>query len=142
MFSVPRRGCALAAAFACFFPVPAVHAAEDTVVVTATRFPERELDAPIGMRIITAEDIADSTANTLPELLGNIGGVHVRNNAGSPDLQLDMRGFGMGGDDNTLVLIDGVRIEKLDLSTRSLSNLPLQMIDRIEILPGGGAVQY
>ena len=116
--------------------------AEDAVIVTATRFPERALDAPIGVRIITKEDIEASMAGSLPELLSKYGGLYVRNNSGSPDQQLDLRGFGITGDQNTLVLVDGVRINENDLSSTRLSSIPLQAIERIEILPGSGAVLY
>ncbi len=116
--------------------------AEDAVVVTARRFPERALDAPVGVRIITREDIEASMAGSLPELLSKFGGLYMRNNSGSPDQQLDLRGFGITGDQNTLVLVDGVRINENDLSSTRLSSIPLQAIERIEILPGGGAVPY
>ncbi|MGP1678764.1 MAG: TonB-dependent receptor [Burkholderiales bacterium] len=116
--------------------------AEDAVVVTATRFPERALDAPVGVRIITREDIEASAASSLSDLLSKFGGLYVRNNSGSPDQQLDLRGFGITGDQNTLVLLDGVRINENDLSTTRLSSIPLQAIERIEILPGSGAVPY
>jgi len=115
---------------------------EPAVVVTATRFPERRLDAPVGMIIIGAQEIARDTARTLPELLSHLGGVHTRDNSGSPDRQVDLRGFGITGDQNTLVLLDGVRINENDLSTTKLSSIPLQSIERIEILPGGGAVLF
>jgi len=115
---------------------------EDAIVVTATRFPERLFEAPIGVRIISATDIAASAATTLPELLSEAGGVHVRDNSGSPDKQLDLRGFGITSDQNTLVLVDGVRINQNDLGATRLSTIPLQSIERIEILPGGGAVPY
>lgn len=112
------------------------------VVVTAVRFPERRLDAPVGMTVITTEDIARDTARTLPELLSHLGGLYLRDNSGSPDLQLDLRGFGITGDQNTLVLLDGVRLNENDLSPTKLSAIPLQSIERIEILPGSGAVLY
>jgi iron complex outermembrane receptor protein len=118
-----------------------VHA-QDAVVVTATRFPERLLASGVGMIVINAEAIAASTATTLPELLARTAGINVRNNSGSPDLQLDIRGFGITGDQNTLVLLDGIRINQNDLSPTQLSAIPLNAIERIEILPGGGAVQY
>lgn len=117
-------------------------ASTDTVIVTASRFPEQRLDAPIGTRIITAEEIENSTAHNVPEVLARLGGMHTRNNSGSPDLQIDLRGFGATGDDNTLVLLDGVRIEKVDSAPRHLSSIPLQTIERIEILPGSGGVMY
>lgn len=116
--------------------------AEDAVVVTATRFPERALDAPVGVRIITREDIEASVGSSLPELLSKFGGLYARNNSGSPDPQIDLRGFGITGDQNTLVLLDGVRINENDLSSTRLSSIPLQAIERIEILPGSGAVPY
>ncbi len=126
-----------------FIAVPA-HAQQDddAVVVTATRFPERRLDAPVGMTVITASEIARDTARGLPELLAHLGGLYARDNSGDPNLQLDLRGFGITGDQNTLVLLDGVRLNENDLSTTKLSAIPLQSIARIEILRGSGAVLY
>ena len=131
---------ALAAGLA-LSPLTSAHA-EDAVIVTATRFPERLLDSGVGMIVINAQAIAASTATTLPELLARTAGIHVRNNSGSPDLQLDMRGFGITGDQNTLVLLDGIRINQNDLSPTQLSAIPLNAIERIEILRGGGTVHY
>ncbi len=124
------------------FALAAHSQGEDTILVTATRFPERQRGAPIGVRVISAADIEASAASTLPELLSKFGGVHVRDNAGSPDKQLDLRGFGITADQNTLVLVDGVRINQNDLGATRLSTIPLQAIERIEILPSGGAVPY
>ena len=131
---------ALAAGFA-LSPLMSARA-EDAVIVTATRFPERLLTSGVGTILINAEAIAASTATTLPELLARTAGIHVRNNSGSPDLQLDMRGFGITGDQNTLILLDGIRINQNDLGPTQLSAIPLNAIERVEILPGGGAVQY
>jgi iron complex outermembrane receptor protein len=115
---------------------------EPAVVVTATRFPERRLDAPVGMIVIGAQEIARDTARTLPELLSHLGDVHTRDNSGSPDRQVDLRGFGITGDQNTLILLDGVRLNENDLNSTKLSAIPLQSIERIEILPGGSAVLF
>ncbi|MGE5794316.1 MAG: TonB-dependent receptor [Bacteroidota bacterium] len=114
----------------------------DAVVITATRFPERALGTAIGTRVITAADIARSAARTLPEIIGQLGGVHIRDASGSPNQQLDLRGFGITGDQNTLVLLDGVRLSPIDLSSPNLSSIPLEAIERIEILAGGGGVAY
>jgi iron complex outermembrane receptor protein len=117
-------------------------AEEPAVIVTATRFPENRLEAPVGMTIISSEEIARDTARTLPELLSRFVSIHARDNSGSPDQQIDLRGFGITGDQNTLVLLDGVRLNENDLSSTKLSAIPLQSIERIEILPGGGAVLF
>jgi len=136
------KRCVVAALIGAIAPLALAQSTEDAVIVTATRFPERRLDAPVGMTVISAEEIARDTARTLPELLGRLGGMYVRNNSGSPDLQLDLRGFGITGDQNTLVLLDGIRLNENDLSPTKLSAIPLQSIERIEILRGSGAVLY
>ena len=115
---------------------------EDEVVVTATRFPEQRLDAPIGMTVITAKQIAESAARTLPQLLSQEAGIVTRDNTGSPDSQIDLRGFGVTGDQNTLVLLNGQRLNEFELTTIGWSAIPLDSIERIEILRGSGSVLY
>ncbi len=133
----------LAVLIATFAPTAIAQNPEETaVIVTATRFPERRLDAPVGMTVISSEEIARDTARTLPELLSRLGGLYARDNSGSPDLQIDLRGFGITGDQNTVVLLDGVRLNENDQSTTKLSKIPLQSIERIEILRGSGTVLY
>ena len=133
-----------AAALLAFAPAAQSQSQQDNaaLVVTATRFPEERLDAPVGMTVITAADIAHDTALTLPELLEHLGGLYVRDNSGDPNQQLDLRGFGITGDQNTLVLLDGIRLNENDLSTTKLAAIPLHSIARIEILRGSGAVLY
>ncbi len=113
-----------------------------SVVVTASRFATPLSDAPIGMTVIDREQIAASTASNLPELLGQQVGIQVRDNAGSPDRQIDLRGFGITGDQNTLILLDGRRLNENELASTRLSAIPLASIERIEILRGSGSVLY
>jgi len=112
------------------------------VVVTATRFEEPPQETPIGVTVITQEQIRNSTASTVPELLMQIPGIHVRDNSGSPNWQVDMRGFGIFGDQNTLVLLDGQRISENEQTTVNWMGIPLSSIERIEIMRGSGAVLY
>lgn len=114
----------------------------DAVVVTATRFPELRLDAPIGMTVITANQIAESAVKTLPQLLSQEAGIVTRDNTGGPDSQIDLRGFGITGDQNTLVLLNGQRLNEIELTTIGWSAIPLDSIERIEILRGSGSVLY
>ncbi len=117
-------------------------AQEDAVVVTGTRFPEKRLEHPIGVTVITRQQIADSAAASLPELLSRYAGVNTRNNTGSPDVAVDLRGFGASGDQNTLVLLDGQRLNDIELVPVRWSAIPLDAIERVEIQRGGGAVLY
>ena len=116
----------------------------DEVVVTATRFKEKYLDTPVNVTVITAEDIKNSPAKTLPDLLSEQAGINVQdffgNNAATTTV--DMRGFGVTGGQNTLILIDGRRLGDIDLSGVQWSAIPFAAIERIEIVRGSGAVLY
>ena len=115
---------------------------EPAIVITATRFPESRLDAPVGMTVITARQIGESAAKTLPQLLSQQAGILTRDNTGGPDWQIDMRGFGVTGDQNTLVLLNGQRLNEIELTTIGWTAIPLDSIERIEILRGSGSVLY
>ncbi|MBU1690400.1 MAG: TonB-dependent receptor [Gammaproteobacteria bacterium] len=114
----------------------------DEIVVTATRFPSKPDVSPVNVTVITREDIARSPARSLPELLMEQAGIHGRNTTGTPDWSIDMRGFGMTGNQNTLVLLDGQRLNDIDQSTVKWSAIPVGAIERIEIMRNSGAVLY
>lgn len=112
------------------------------VTVTATRIDDAAVAHLIGARVITAQEIARSRASTLPELLQSLPGIHRRELPGSPNAQIDIRGFGSFGDQNTLVLRDGVRVREYEQLTVNWAAIPLASIERIEILPASSAVLY
>ena len=113
------------------------------VVVTATRFESSPQNNPIATQVITAEEILESSAITVAEVLGKLGGVHTRSSfTGIPDASLDLRGFGMTGDQNTLVLVNGQRLSENEGIAARLSSIPLNSIERIEIMRGSGSVLY
>jgi iron complex outermembrane receptor protein len=141
---------AIAWAAAVFTATPSAYAAESAVtvgppvIVTATRFAEIFTQSFPGVTLITAEDIRNSAAKTVPDLLSQQAGISVRdlfgNNASST--AVDMRGFGSSGAQNTLILVDGRRVGDIDLSGVQWSTVPLAAIERIEIVRGSGAVLY
>lgn len=113
------------------------------IVVTATRFQSAQQAQPIAAQVITADDIRNSAAKTISDVLSQLGGVHTRiNMTGVPDTPVDLRGFGMTGDRNTLVLVNGQRISEYEGATARLSAIPVNAVERIEILRGSGAVLY
>jgi iron complex outermembrane receptor protein len=109
--------------------------------VTASGVPQAKGVAPVSVTVITAEDIASSSARTVQDVLATVAGVHVFS-AGGTNPTVDLRGFGMTGMSNTLILLDGVKQNTNDLSAVNLSFIPLASIERIEIVRGSGAVQY
>jgi len=119
-------------------------AQDDAVVITAPRFPEEVRRLPASVTVITQEEIAKSAARTLPELLTGEVGFTVKdfygNNAAYTSI--DLRGFGVTGPQNTLILLDGRRLNDFDLSGVQWAAIPLASIERVEIVRGSGAVLY
>jgi iron complex outermembrane receptor protein len=126
------------------FALPVHSQTEDSVVVNATRFPEDARRLPASVTVLTAEDIARSAAKTLPDLLAEQVGITLKDFFGNNGAvtSIDLRGFGITGTQNTLILLDGQRITDIDLSSVQWSAVPLSSIERIEIQRGTGAVLY
>jgi len=118
------------------------YAQDQSIVITATRFPDSKRDLPVGVTVITADDIRKSASSNLGDILAQFGLLQIRDLAGTQNPQLDLRGFGVTGDQNTLVLLDGLRLSEADLESAQLSAIPLESIERIEIVRGSGAVLY
>lgn len=116
----------------------------DQVVVTATRQEETISSVPAQISVISAEDIRKSTAITVPDLLRTQLGIQVKDVTGNRrSFQIDMSGFGETAQSNTLVLVDGRRINQADLSGTDWTLIPLNRIERIEIIRGGrGSTLY
>ncbi|HXV10382.1 MAG TPA: TonB-dependent receptor [Burkholderiales bacterium] len=134
----------VSAAAHCAFAADIPLSVGEPVIVTATRFEDRYLDKPVNVTVITAEDIRQSPARTVPDLLSEQAGIFIHdffgNNAATTTV--DLRGFGITGSQNTLILLDGRRIVDADLSGVQWSGIPLAAIERIEIVRGSGAVLY
>ncbi|NPC57559.1 TonB-dependent receptor [Caenimonas soli] len=131
---------ALAAAFpSSFAQTPALK----ETVVTATRFAEPAQSLPLGVSVVTAEEIQASGATTINEALMRILGVVGRQDFfGGGDYSLDLRGFGVTADNNQVVIVDGLRFSEADLGGTRLAGIPVESVERIEVLRGSGAVLY
>ncbi|MCB1886489.1 MAG: TonB-dependent receptor [Rhodocyclaceae bacterium] len=135
---------ALAAFSACAqaSDIPAVRG--EAVVVTASRFSESERATPANVSVIDRDEIARNPSLSIPDLLKTRAGIDSRPLYGplGLDATVDMRGFGDAATSNTLVLIDGVRLNPVDASGINWSAIPRDAIERIEIVRGTGAVLY
>jgi iron complex outermembrane receptor protein len=115
------------------------------VVVSASRFEQSSSDIPALVEVITKQQIKESGVVSIPEALSQIGNLNVRNlNGGQLGIgaTVDMRGFGANANDNTLILVDGQRMNPIDSGSVRWESIPMNSIERIEILNGGGSVQY
>lgn len=115
----------------------------EEVVVTATRDWEEERKVPYNVSVITEEDIRRCNAQNVADVLRTIPGVLVSDwTANRKSVTVDIRGFGEAGPLNTLVLVDGRRVNQIDLSGTDWSQVPLDQVERIEVIRGGGSVLY
>ncbi|KAF1043763.1 MAG: Fe(3+) dicitrate transport protein FecA [Herbaspirillum frisingense] len=113
------------------------------VVVSASRFPNDPAFSPVAATVISAEQIREAGIDNANEAIRKLGGVYGRQSSAGPnDFPLDLRGFGTNGDLNMVVLVDGVRISENELTTPLLSSIPIETIERIEIVRGGSSVLY
>lgn len=96
--------------------------------------------------VITAEDIARSPSQSLPDILGQQVGVQLLHQTGNPlgvNDAVDLRGFGAFSSSNVLILVNGRRYQDFDLQGFDFSTIPLNSIERIEITRGNsGTVLY
>ena len=105
-------------------------------VITTENFETTVRDTSANISIVTSQEIKDSGAKDLVDVLKNVPGVRVTRYAGT--IKFDIRGLNsMYSDRNSLVTLDGVPV-----SPSQISNLPLAMIERVEVIPGGGNILY
>ncbi len=113
------------------------------VVVTATRFAETASAVPYAVSVVTADEIRASGATTVNEALMQLLGIPGRlDTSGGGNYTLDLRGFGGTADKNQVIIVDGRRLKEDDLSASNLSVVPIETVERIEVMRGSGSVQY
>jgi vitamin B12 transporter len=112
----------------------------DEVVVTATRTAITTDASLAPVEVIDRDAIARSQAGSLGELLRGRAGINLSNQGGAGKLSaLFMRG---SESDHVLVLVDGVRIGSATSGLASFQDLPVALIDRIEIVRGPRSSLY
>ncbi len=114
---------------------------DEEIIVTATRSPYSLQRVPATVRVISEQEIQQSAARTVADLLRNQGTVQVRDSMGNGrDASLSLRGFGASA--NALVLVDGRKLNNSDLGGPDLTAIALGDVERIEILEGGAGALY
>ncbi len=144
MFSNKKNICLLAAIVSSFGSVNTV-IAEDvpTVVVSATRSQQSSLTIPGNIKVISRAEIEARGATSVAEAINGVAGVHVSDLFGDgSNASISMRGFGATSGSNVLVIVDGRRLNNIDLSSPDLNAVSVKDIEQIEIIQGGAGVLY
>ncbi|WP_422509939.1 TonB-dependent receptor plug domain-containing protein [Stenotrophomonas sp. GZD-301] len=126
----------------------------DTVQVTGSRIPRAQVEGPAPVTVITAEQIQASGFTSVPDVLRSMtqngGETQSQQSASGADFspgaqQVDLRGL---GPNHTLVLVNGRRIADFPMPFQGrsnftdVSNIPIGMIERIEVLTGSASAIY
>lgn len=126
----------------------------ETVQVTGSRIPRAQAEGPAPVTVMTAEDIQASGFASIPDVLRamtqNGGETQSQQSFSGGDFspgaqQVDLRGL---GPNHTLVLVNGRRIADFPMPFKGrsnftdISNIPLGMVDRIEVLTGSASAVY
>jgi iron complex outermembrane receptor protein len=126
------------------FPVVIQAATEiPAVVVSAARTEQSTLTTPASITVITREQIDASGARHVAEVLRGQGGIQINDFYGDGSrASVGMRGFGETAGSNTLVLVDGRRLNNPDIAAADLNSIALQDVERIEVVQGSAGVLF
>ncbi len=118
------------------------------VLVSPRRIPDRYVKqntVPASTTVITAEQIKASGASTIQEVLSRVAGINFSDQQGfglGSDGTLNLRGIVNSSRTNVLVLLDGVRQNRITGDEVHWQSIPVDQIERIEIIRGGGGLIY
>lgn len=129
------------------FFYPAFAFPQDTlppIEVTSSRLRDVEQPAaqvPGKVIVITSEEIQQQGAKTIQEVLQYQTGVLVYDQVGNGfQTTVDLRGFNSQPVSTTSVFVDGVRVNEPDFNTINFDLIPIESVERIEIMPGTATV--
>ena len=112
----------------------------DTVIVTAARTAQTAEASLAAVTVISREEIERSQATSVPDLLRGVPGLGIANNGGAgKTTSLFLRGT---ESDHVLVLIDGVKIGSATAGVSAIQDIPVELIERIEIVRGPRSSLY
>jgi iron complex outermembrane receptor protein len=114
------------------------------ILISAARAYQPGVRTAASTQVLDRAEIRASGAANLAELLRHRAGIHVSDLFGDgSSASLDMRGFGSNAGSNTLVMVDGRRLNPAsDSSTPYLNRIDLARIERIEIIQGSAGVLF
>jgi len=133
------------AAFMAALPTITMAQTEDLgeLNVTSSRVESPSIQSSKSITIISRGEIEASHATHVADLFKGQAGITVRDTSGTgAKAIIDLGGYGDSAASNKVVLIDGRRVSSPDLSEADWTQIPLDQVERIEILHGAGSVLY
>ncbi len=114
------------------------------LVVSASRSDKVHVPHASSIKVITREEIELSGARSLPELLRGQSGVYVSDLFGDgSNASVDMRGFGSTANANTLIMVDGRKLNfATDSGTLYFNAIDLDNVEQVEITQGSSGILF
>ncbi len=144
---VTLKNVALSATCLILNSLTATHAADlasspslEPLIITASRLPQPASQVLGDVTLISRADLAAYSGQSVTDVLRSVAGLNIVQNggAGQPS-SVFMRG---ANSNQTLVLIDGVRYSSATTGGAALEHLPVDQIEKIEVLRGSAASLY
>lgn len=112
------------------------------IIVTATRIGQHDYKITGNVTVIDRDQIESSNAQNIPDILKKVVGVNIYDSGTAKSSVIDIRGFGDTSSRNVLVLLNDRKLNVADISGPDLMQVPIEAIERIEIIRGAGSVLY
>lgn len=123
-----------------------VHAEEDVqlddIVVTASRMEQPDYKVASHVTVVTSEQIEHSSSRDVAGVLKESMGINVYDKGSAKTSTVDIRGFADTAVSNVLVLVDDRKVNSIDISGSDFLQIPLESVERIEVIRGAGSVLY
>jgi len=114
--------------------------ADETIVVTANRSIQDKFDTLAAVDIFTRENIEQIQPLSISDLLGRVAGISISNQGTSAHKSSAfVRGT---NSDHILVLVNGVRVGSATLGVKSIADIPVQLVERVEVIRGPRAALW
>lgn len=115
----------------------------EKIVVTPTRMSQYDYNKTASnVTVIGRDKIEASNAEYVADILREEAGIHYYDNSTAKTATVDIRGFGDTAGRNVLLLVDGRKVNPVDISGPDWIQVPLESVERIEVLRGAASVMY
>jgi vitamin B12 transporter len=114
---------------------------KDDLVVSATRNPQPLSQTAENITIITAKEIEMMGAHTLVDVFANVPGIQA-SDQGGPGGMDEFSIWGASADSHILLMVDGVTLNQMSNQLVDLRGIPIQNIERVEIVKGPGSSSW
>lgn len=114
----------------------------EDMVVTATRTEKKVDEAPASVTVVTREDMHLKDVQKIDDALKHIVGAYIKRSKGIRDSLPSISLRGVPGDERTLIMVNGLPVNDGYSSQVPWNQIPIDAVERIEVIRGPGSALY